>query len=341
MTKLRRLLFLSAAIVAFLDHLITADELRTWMDSTGKFKVSATLDSQAEGVVILRSIDGKTYRVRADRLSESDQRYLQSRVGDSKVAGSIDAEHTRPIEAKFNAVEFTIAENGQCKVVVDSTPALPIASAQNQSVPKRRTPTRKRLADGSTAVRWEFAAISDVESLIPKDFPDDLKIRMRNQLSHSSELGAIELSPARTTGRIPFDINLPAKGHLPLSLRFEFAEFNQGRFAATIGFPPGNFLVIALHQEFEGAESGTVLVEWRTRKDRNNPVDLEKSPGWETLLRFVQRANQSSEHSFELPSAFKRRESDLPCSVYFGILGREPIQLRAIEFSSFDGTRKN
>lgn len=55
-----------------------SDELRTWTDATGKFKVEAALVRVEDGSAVLKKTDGKELRVPIDRLSDGDQRFLES-----------------------------------------------------------------------------------------------------------------------------------------------------------------------------------------------------------------------------------------------------------------------
>jgi hypothetical protein len=53
-----------------------ADEPRQWTDSTGKFRITATLFELRDGTVYLKSGDGKTLKIPLDRLSKADQEFL-------------------------------------------------------------------------------------------------------------------------------------------------------------------------------------------------------------------------------------------------------------------------
>lgn len=57
------------------------DSLREWTDSTGRFKVKASLLEVVDGVAMLRGADGRTLKIPLARLSKKDQEYLQA--GDS------------------------------------------------------------------------------------------------------------------------------------------------------------------------------------------------------------------------------------------------------------------
>ncbi len=52
-------------------------ELRTWTDATGKFSIDANFVEQKDGDVVLRTADGKTLTVPLDKLSETDQEFLE------------------------------------------------------------------------------------------------------------------------------------------------------------------------------------------------------------------------------------------------------------------------
>ncbi len=54
-----------------------ADEIRTWSDATGRFKIEAKLVSQKDGKVKLERSDGKSIEIELSKLSEADQKYLK------------------------------------------------------------------------------------------------------------------------------------------------------------------------------------------------------------------------------------------------------------------------
>ncbi len=53
-----------------------ASGIRTWTDSSGQFKIEATLESQTAFEVVLRKKDGTTVKVELDKLSIADQEYV-------------------------------------------------------------------------------------------------------------------------------------------------------------------------------------------------------------------------------------------------------------------------
>ena len=55
------------------------ESLRTWSDSTGKFKLQATLISNTAGTVRLKKADGKVISLPVAKLSKADQQYLLKR----------------------------------------------------------------------------------------------------------------------------------------------------------------------------------------------------------------------------------------------------------------------
>jgi hypothetical protein len=50
---------------------------RQWTDQTGKFKVTATFVSFANGVVSIRKEDGTVIKIPATKLSDADRSYIQ------------------------------------------------------------------------------------------------------------------------------------------------------------------------------------------------------------------------------------------------------------------------
>ena len=70
----RLILFLATIAIAFPA---AADEIRLWMDVTGKFQITASLDSVKDGNARLITTDGRTLNVPVSRLSAQDQAYVK------------------------------------------------------------------------------------------------------------------------------------------------------------------------------------------------------------------------------------------------------------------------
>jgi hypothetical protein len=71
------LLLRSAGVVAVLCAVVSfavAQELRTWSDASGKFKIKAKFLSEADGTVTLETEDGKELEIELKKLSSADQK---------------------------------------------------------------------------------------------------------------------------------------------------------------------------------------------------------------------------------------------------------------------------
>ncbi len=82
-----------------------AAEVRTWSDSTGKFKVEAELVSAQDGKVQLRKVDGKEITVPLKRLTEADQAFVKESLAtksadDAKPASEAGAKSIDKAAAK-------------------------------------------------------------------------------------------------------------------------------------------------------------------------------------------------------------------------------------------------
>lgn len=62
-----------------LEATAAKESVRTWSDSTGKFKLQATLISNTAGTVRLKKADGKVISLPVAKLSKADQQYLLKR----------------------------------------------------------------------------------------------------------------------------------------------------------------------------------------------------------------------------------------------------------------------
>lgn len=82
--------------------LLLAAELRTWSDSSGKFKIEARLDSLQDGNVFLLRSDGTQIKIPLDKLSAADQEYAQQQA---ESASDENPSETPKEESPFQATE--------------------------------------------------------------------------------------------------------------------------------------------------------------------------------------------------------------------------------------------
>jgi len=71
---------------------VSAGELRTWTDSTGRYTLRAVLVSVADGSVTLRDENGKIVKLPLGKLSRADQQYLAKRGSDNPFAPAVGGE---------------------------------------------------------------------------------------------------------------------------------------------------------------------------------------------------------------------------------------------------------
>ncbi len=87
-----RLILLSLGSLIFFGSLTNAQLLdqteRTWVDSTGKYQVIATLVEFEGGIAVLRKKNGVKVKLPLDQLSGEDQKYLKSLAMTSPATGS-------------------------------------------------------------------------------------------------------------------------------------------------------------------------------------------------------------------------------------------------------------
>lgn len=72
-------IFLVASCIALLT-IAPIDEFRNWTDSSGKFSIEAKLIENRNGVVTLEKKDGSQIKVKLDRISAADKKYLKQLV---------------------------------------------------------------------------------------------------------------------------------------------------------------------------------------------------------------------------------------------------------------------
>ncbi|XZE54370.1 SHD1 domain-containing protein [Planctomycetaceae bacterium SH139] len=130
------------------------DSVREWTDSTGRFKVKASLLEVVDGNAMLRGADGRTLKIPLARLSKKDQEYLQT--GDSPfemvagdAAGSAGAMEVSDPAAMISAqtwrkpAEFDWSEVKQFATLAGVKWQVPESSGELGFEPKRVPLLRK------------------------------------------------------------------------------------------------------------------------------------------------------------------------------------------------------
>ncbi|MEZ6089266.1 MAG: SHD1 domain-containing protein [Pirellulaceae bacterium] len=91
---LHSILWVSAARLA--DTVDAQQTARVWTDSTGRFKITATLVESLDGVVQLRTADGKTLTIPIARLSKADQEFLTGAANPFALGDTADVPMSEP-----------------------------------------------------------------------------------------------------------------------------------------------------------------------------------------------------------------------------------------------------
>jgi len=98
-------------LAVFLFEPVIAAETRVWVDKSGKHKIEAEFLTVEDGKVKLRQRDGKKVSISIDRLSESDQQFIQAQEDSSdattlldsvvRIVAPIQTTSKKPTEAQF------------------------------------------------------------------------------------------------------------------------------------------------------------------------------------------------------------------------------------------------
>lgn len=95
---------------------VRGDELRTWTDSTGKFKIEAKLSAVEEGKAVLVQADGTEIEIPLAKLSKADQDYIKAQDADNPFKPKTE----NPFAPKAMPTPATPAATGTQGVVDDS-----------------------------------------------------------------------------------------------------------------------------------------------------------------------------------------------------------------------------
>ena len=105
--------FILVLPVAFAVNIAKNDEYRTWTDTSGKYRVEASLVSQSETQVTLLNRDGKEISVAKEKLCADDLAYLKTKAGESMVDQA--PEKTVNDGIPSNATDVSIDRSSQAR----------------------------------------------------------------------------------------------------------------------------------------------------------------------------------------------------------------------------------
>jgi hypothetical protein len=230
-----------------------AEELRTWSDSSGKYKIKATLIEVQDGKVVLRREDGSKFQIELKKLSTVDQKYVDENASDT-------ADAANPFQAmKESADDESAAKEADAKEG-DEQPV-----AKEPKLIKARW-NGVRMVAMTPSGDWKFSPIAPAEetpvrkkalALPPTiDFFEGLKAMVVNSTSHRAVLGYT--FEQRGAGR---------PQALSRQTRLVLCDLEGGRVAS--GTAPGLMLPLAL------ADSGDQVLMCREEFGFGNHDRLE------------------------------------------------------------------
>ena len=107
--------------IACLSINASADEIRSWTDSTGQHKREAAFEKLEGAIVYLRLKDGKELKIPLSKLSEADQSYArkaQTSTGDPFAESTAAAPITEPAVEEVSAGDDTESDDPNLRVVI-------------------------------------------------------------------------------------------------------------------------------------------------------------------------------------------------------------------------------
>jgi SLA1 homology domain 1, SHD1 len=132
---------------------VAAQELREWTDKSGKFKVQATFVELKDDTLLLKKKDGKTLKIRLDKLSPGDQKYvseLESENPFEQVEDNSDAEMEEgPADANDPDVGSRpkAADQGESSQSIDwsEVPSVEILGGDRWEIPEFASDTSEKI----------------------------------------------------------------------------------------------------------------------------------------------------------------------------------------------------
>jgi hypothetical protein len=224
--------------------LATAQEVRTWSDASGKFKIKGTFKGEKDGVVTIEQEDGEEIEVETKKLSSSDQRLilvLKKEVSDNPFK--------KKDEDPFKPKGKSAGTAGKGAKTTGKTPA------KKEPEPEPDTPDPEVPEGGRAyAIRWSEGLISpglSDEWKVPvpaAETTDVLKIKNTPIPAFPDffdKFSGAAISPSGKKAAITYQSGRP--GEKPVT-RVALCDLVTGKVTAS-GSTPGEWAALAMHND--------------------------------------------------------------------------------------------
>jgi hypothetical protein len=224
------LVCLSFAIVAQ----VRADDLRTWSDTTGKFKVQAKFGSLEDGKVTLIRENGKKFTIALDKLSKADQEYIAKQNAENPFqenednpfesagpASKATSETPRMVDVDWSKAQLIPLQTSESEWQV-TLPEIPAADYRPKSTPLPPTTDFFEKANGVAVNQSAKAAVVGYGLKKPSDRDGTERVMLCDLKS-----GRVVASGAAQGEIAPLALN--DDGRQILMRRNEFGFGNQDR----------------------------------------------------------------------------------------------------------------
>lgn len=138
-------------------------ELRTWTDSTGKYKTEAEFVSLSDGHVTLRKANGKEVKLRLERLSADDQTLARELSQASDSAPSDSTSRPSPAAAVPNNVINSVRGAAYRAQTLNNMKQISLALMFYESTNGRFPAAAIMASDGKPGLSWRVAILPYLE----------------------------------------------------------------------------------------------------------------------------------------------------------------------------------
>lgn len=226
-TKQMSLCLCIATLVLFTTGALEADEIRTWTDSTGKFKIEGKLVSHTDGKVKLERADGRSVEIPFDKLSDQDQKFLNElKENPFKTSEPSSANPFMPAESAKDGAKSGSSPGG-------ATPTAPVSINWNGS---------QKIDIDSYGDGWEFS----VEKSGELDFvPKTVELPVRKEFFEGMK--GLAIGPGAQHAAVGYLWTFSTKDRLPRT-RLVMCNLQTGRVSGEVE-EKVEMVPIALHPD--------------------------------------------------------------------------------------------
>lgn len=235
-----RLLLVTVSLSLVCSTLVPAadDDVRTWSDTTGKFKIKAKLVGVEEGTVTLEKEDGSQLEIELKKLSQADQKFITD-WQKNNADNPFKDKGKDPFKAKAKSAKPSETKPARGKPAADEEDEP--SGGSGPRIVKVNWGTAQQIALSGPSGKWSGPAPADVAG-----FSDKPKTAaLPNKSNFFEGIKGIAVSPVARKAAVGFVIDQPKPDGVS---RIVLCDLTTGK-STPAATAPGQMVPVAVHDD--------------------------------------------------------------------------------------------